>query len=149
MTNYASTQLTKLWPWPISPKAGQALSTAPHGEAVLGEISHLTTDQALLRLSSSSDGLAADEADTRLRSNGPNRVAHGDQQTALGEIVSGAINPLNLLLIGLAVVSYFLGDARAAIVIAIWWSSVSRSRSCRNTDQTRPPPNCSKWSPPR
>ena len=119
MTNYASTQFAKLWPWRIAPNVGHAPHAASQGEAVLGEISYLAADQALLRLNSSSDGLAANEADNRLRSNGPNRVAHGDQQTTFGEIVSGSLNPLNLLLSGLAVVSYFLGDARAAIVIAI------------------------------
>ena len=55
----------------------------------------------------------------RLHSVGPNEVAHEARHTVLGEILSRSVNPLNVLLLTLAAASYFIGDARAAIVIAI------------------------------
>ena len=48
----------------------------------------------------------------------PNLVAHERQQTVLEELIGRAKNPLNFLLLTLAAVSYFLGDTRAAAVIA-------------------------------
>ena len=42
-----------------------------------------------------------------------------ENRTILQEIWSRARNPLNALLLTLAAVSYFLGDIRAAIVIAL------------------------------
>ena len=50
---------------------------------------------------------------------GPNQVAHQARHTILGELVGRSINPLNILLLSLATASYFLGDQRAAIVIAV------------------------------
>src|SRR5204862_1799858 len=44
---------------------------------------------------------------------------HEARHTILGEIVSRSMNPLNLLLLTLAAASYFIGDERAAFVIAI------------------------------
>ena len=76
-------------------------------------------DEALQRLGSSANGLTTEEAEARLRSVGPNEVAHEARHTILGEIVSRSINPLNLLLLTLATASYFIGDQRAAIVIAV------------------------------
>ena len=76
-------------------------------------------DEALQRLGSSANGLTTEEAEARLRSVGPNEVAHEVRHTILGEIISRSINPLNLLLLTLAAASYFIGDQRAAIVIAV------------------------------
>ena len=59
------------------------------------------------------------EAAARLLSVGPNEVAHEARHTILVEIISRSVNPLNVLLLTLAAVSYLLGDQRAAIVIAI------------------------------
>jgi len=96
---------------------------APKGAAAsgkaLGEVALLSPDEALQRLSSNAGGLAPDQIAERLRSVGPNEVAHEARHTILGELVSRSINPLNLLLLSLATASYFLGDQRAAIVIAI------------------------------
>ena len=76
-------------------------------------------DEALQRLGSSANGLTAGETEARLRAVGPNEVAHEARHTILGEIVSRSINPLNLLLLTLATASYFIGDQRAAFVIAV------------------------------
>jgi Mg2+-importing ATPase len=73
----------------------------------------------LERLSSAATGLTPDQVEERLRSAGLNQVAHQARHTILGELIDRSINPLNLLLLSLATASYFLGDQRAAIVIAV------------------------------
>jgi P-type Mg2+ transporter len=95
----------------------------PEGSAAsgiaLGEVARLSPDEALQRLSSTAGGLTPDQVEERLRSVGRNQVAHQARHTILGELVGRSINPLNALLLSLATASYFLGDQRAAIVIAV------------------------------
>ena len=104
-------------------RGGRAAANAP-GRSVasgkaLGEIASLSPDDALQRLSSIAAGLTPDQVEERLRSTGLNRVAHQARHTILDELIGRSINPLNLLLLSLATASYFLGDQRAAIVIAV------------------------------
>ena len=84
----------------------------------MGEVAHCSSEEALQRLGSSANGLMTQEAEARLRSVGANEVAHEMRHTILGEIISRSMNPLNLLLLTLAAASYFIGDQRAAFVIA-------------------------------
>ena len=72
---------------------------------------------ALLR--TSPDGLDANEAEARLASVGANLIAREAHPSVVQELWGRAKNPLNALLLSLAAVSYFLGDVRAAVVIAI------------------------------
>ena len=65
------------------------------------------------------EGLTTEAAAQRLRTLGPNLVAHERQQSLVEELIGRARNPLNFLLLSLAAVSYFLGDKRAAAVIAV------------------------------
>ena len=81
-------------------------------------ISRLTAAQSCHRLGSSCDGIPADEAEKRLAQYGHNLVTRERNPTIAQELWSRARNPLNALLLTLATVSYFLGDIRAAIVIA-------------------------------
>ena len=75
--------------------------------------------KALLKqLGTTSEGLSAEAAAQRLSALGPNLVAHERRQSLLQELVGRAKNPLNFLLLSLAALSYFLGDKRAAAVIA-------------------------------
>jgi Mg2+-importing ATPase len=85
----------------------------------LGEFARSSPVEALQRLHSAVSGLAIDEAEERLRAVGPNQVAREVRHTILGELANRSINPLNLLLLSLATASYFLGDPRAAIMIAV------------------------------
>ena len=78
-----------------------------------------TAAAVLAALGTTAAGLADDEAAARLRAVGPNQVAHEREQTLLQEFIGKARNPLNALLLALAAVSWFTGDARAAIVIAL------------------------------
>jgi Mg2+-importing ATPase len=107
----------------IFARGRQRPADAPEGAAAsgkaLGEVALLSPDEALQQLSSNAGGLAPDQIAERLRSVGRNEVAHEARHTILGELVSRSINPLNLLLLSLATASYFLGDQRAAIVIAV------------------------------
>ncbi|MGJ0393528.1 MAG: magnesium-translocating P-type ATPase [Methylocystis sp.] len=93
--------------------AGQAVH-----DDYLAEISGLQPDEACARAGSSPEGLSQIEADARLEKFGPNRVAREAKTGILQELWGRARNPLNALLLTLAGVSYFLGDIRAAVVIA-------------------------------
>ena len=98
-------------------------ANAPEGSVAsgkaLGEIACLSPEDALQRLSSIAAGLAPDQVKERLQTTGLNQVAHQARHTILDELIGRSINPLNLLFLSLATASYFLGDQRAAIVIAV------------------------------
>jgi Mg2+-importing ATPase len=72
----------------------------------------------LKELGTTHEGLTAETAAEKLVALGPNLVAHERRQGLLQELIGRAKNPLNFLLLTLAAVSYFLGDQRAAAVIA-------------------------------
>jgi Mg2+-importing ATPase len=98
-------------------------SHRPYNEAeardgMFAEICRLQPDEACIKLRSGPEGLSSDEAKARLKKFGPNLVARQRKPTIPEEIWNRARNPLNGMLLTLAVVSYFLGDLRAAIVIA-------------------------------
>jgi Mg2+-importing ATPase len=76
-------------------------------------------DVLLKQLGTTSEGLSTEVAAQRLSALGPNLVAHERRQSLFEELVGRAKNPLNFLLLSLAAVSYFLGDKRAAAVIAV------------------------------
>ncbi len=75
-------------------------------------------DAVLAALRTSRAGLSVREAAHRLRRVGLNRIAHERRASVMRELVGRAKNPLNALLLALAVASYALGDLRAAVVIA-------------------------------
>src|SRR6516225_5751765 len=99
---------------PDSIRAEHAL--AHDGE--LAAISQLQPAEACASLGSSLEGLSATEAAARQKKYGPNLVARERKPTIPEEIWNRSRNPLNALLLTLAGVSYFLGDLRAAAVIA-------------------------------
>ena len=59
------------------------------------------------------------QAQERLRRYGPNRVARAGTPSVAREVWTCAWNPLNALLVVLAIVSALLGELRAAVVIAV------------------------------
>ena len=99
------------------PRDGAARSPS-EAEELFG-LSQLAGEASCKRLGSSAAGLAADEAAQRLKTYGLNLITREQKPTILQEIWNRAKNPLNALLLTLAVISYFLGDVRAAIVIAL------------------------------
>jgi P-type Mg2+ transporter len=72
---------------------------------------------ALLR--SSPEGQSPEEADARLAADGRNLIAQEGRPGIPRELWGRAKDPLNALLLCLAIVSYWLGDIRAAAVITI------------------------------
>jgi len=108
-----------------SPNRSEAASAArlrrhaQEGAAELIAASRLPPELACQRLESSNAGLAEDEAERRLERYGLNLVTRERKPTIIEEIWSRSKNPLNALLVTLAIVSYFLGDVRAASVIII------------------------------
>jgi Mg2+-importing ATPase len=82
-------------------------------------VSRADQDAIWAQLRTSSEGLDLTEASARLASVGPNLIAKEGRPSLPKELWGGAKSPLNALLLSLAIVSYFLGDIRAAVVIAI------------------------------
>jgi Mg2+-importing ATPase len=83
----------------------------------LASISRLPPGEACAAVASSPDGLSQGEVEVRQRRFGPNIVSREQRATIFRELWGRARDPLNALLLTLALVSYFLGDVRAAIVI--------------------------------
>jgi P-type Mg2+ transporter len=82
-------------------------------------VSRPAPEAACRHVGSSLEGLTTEEARSRLEAFGPNLVTRERKPTILQEIWGRGRNPLNALLLVLAVGSYLLGDIRAAIVIAL------------------------------
>ncbi|KWV57132.1 magnesium-translocating P-type ATPase [Rhizobium altiplani] len=84
----------------------------------LGMMSECSQDKACELLRSSHSGISSAEARLRREQYGPNLVSHEQRAPLLSEIWSRAKSPLNALLLTLGLVSYTLGDIRAAVVIS-------------------------------
>ncbi len=82
-------------------------------------LSRVPPEAACQKIGSCSSGLGADEAAQRSQRFGLNLVTREKEATIPEELWNRTKNPLNGLLISLAVVSYLLGDVRAATVIVI------------------------------
>jgi Mg2+-importing ATPase len=87
-------------------------------DTLLATVSRLQPGEACTKLGSAPEGLSDTEAAARLKKFGPNLVARERKATIPEELWRRARNPLNALLLTLAITSYFLGDVRAAVVIA-------------------------------
>jgi Mg2+-importing ATPase len=77
------------------------------------------TDAVLKELGSQLGGLSEAEADSRLKQVGTNEIAREKRQSALMRLLGNIRNPLVLLLLALAVLSYLTGDLRATVVIFV------------------------------
>jgi Mg2+-importing ATPase len=77
------------------------------------------TDTVLKELGSQLGGLSEAEADSRLKQVGTNEIAREKRQSALMRLLGNIKNPLVLLLLALAVLSYLTGDLRATVVIFV------------------------------
>ena len=89
------------------------------GSAEIVALAHADHDAVLRQLGSSKEGLTVAEADARRKAIGPNVIGQEERPTILAELIGHARNPLNILLLSLAVISFFLGDLRATIVISV------------------------------
>lgn len=83
------------------------------------QVSSLPADAACSAMGSTLAGLTAEEAGTRLKRYGANVVTREQRPSIARELWGRARNPLNELLLTLAVTSYVLGDVRAAVVVLV------------------------------
>jgi Mg2+-importing ATPase len=87
-------------------------------DTLLHDLRRLNEAALFARLGASPLGLEDQEAERRRVRDGANRVSSEQTETVLHELWARARNPLNGLLLALALSSWFLGDARAACIIA-------------------------------
>jgi len=119
------------------------LPSSHHRETAIGrrliDAAAAEPDNLLKQLGSAPEGLTTEVASQRLAALGPNLVAHERQQNLVEELIGRARNPLNFLLLSLAAISYFLGDSRAASVIAVMvlLSVFARLRAGASFQQSR------------
>jgi Mg2+-importing ATPase len=86
----------------------------------LSDIARLDPDSALVKLGTSPDGLSADEAETRIETYGKNQVAHDDHKSIPEQLARLLINPLNIMLLVLAVVNFvFLDDIESGSIVSM------------------------------
>lgn len=74
-------------------------------------------EEVLRKLETSRTGLSSEEAERRLREYGPNVVAQESKHGWLLLLMRAVVNPLVILLLVLALVSYITHDYRSAIVM--------------------------------
>ena len=93
---------------------------------LLLELAPLTAQAALERLQSRVTGLDAAEVAARRARFGANQVAHEEREALPMQLVRRLLNPLNVLLLGLAGVSVAMGDHEsAAMIVAMVLLSVT------------------------
>ncbi len=83
------------------------------------EVLSIPTEQVLARLASASEGLTTDEAQRRLESYGPNRLAERQRRAALLRFLDGLRSPLVIILLVAGVVSGVLGQPMSALIIFV------------------------------
>jgi Mg2+-importing ATPase len=86
---------------------------------LLIEVAQNTADVVLGKLQTNENGLSEEEAQERLEKYGPNVVAQEQRLGRLKLLGHACMNPLVILLLILAVVSYLTGDAGAGTVMLI------------------------------
>jgi Mg2+-importing ATPase len=96
----------------------------PHGgespvSLSLTESAQVDPDSVLRNLSSSPDGLDEAAVEQRLGQYGPNEVAAERRRSVPARLLDNVKNPLVILLLVLALVSYLTQDIRAAVIIGL------------------------------
>lgn len=113
----------------------------------IAQLAACPLEEALELLASSSNGLTASEAASRLRLHGVNDVAHAVHQSIGRELASRSVNPLNVistvrsrLCLSLWVISAPLSSLRS------WLFCPLRSDLFKSTDRQKRPKRCGAWS---
>ncbi len=76
-------------------------------EQRLRRISFVPEDELFSRISSSPNGLTQEQAETRLSEFGENVITIGYENTILHRLKEAVINPFNVILLGIALITYF------------------------------------------
>ena len=103
---------------PVPPPAVGSTSVAALGQDVLAAAREEPA-QALARLQSQADGLDTAEAARRLVRDGPNEIQHEPALPGWLRLWRCYINPFNLLLTALALLSFLSADVKATVVIGV------------------------------
>jgi Mg2+-importing ATPase len=87
---------------------------------LLNEVALLDPDAALAKLGTAAEGLSADEAARRAGTYGKNQVAREDRKSVAEQIVRLLLNPLNVMLLVLAVINFvFLQDLESGGIVSL------------------------------
>ena len=101
------------------PAAGSAGMGAPGFGQDLQASARDEPAEALVRLQSQADGLDTAEAAWRLARDGPNEVQHEPPLPGWLRLWRCYLNPFNLLLTALALLSFLSADSKATVVIGV------------------------------
>lgn len=87
--------------------------------------SSLSESEVIKSLTSSADGLSSEEARKRLIQNGPNSLDTGRKKSVFLEFLENFKSPLALILIGVSIISFFLGQyINSLIILAMVFMSI-------------------------
>ena len=111
-------QFFTMLPWLTTKKNNASVSSA-QVSARLIDIARLSADAALEKLDSSTDGLLDREAEERLDRYGANTVHHKAVKSIPRQLLDRFKNPLNILLLTLAAISFFMGDRESSAIISV------------------------------
>lgn len=101
---------------PISP--AKSADRAIHFSPILAEVAQLEKNAVFSRMKTAPEGLSTEEAADRWAEAGPNVVAASKHRGWPWRLFSATRNPLVILLIVLAAISFATGDANAGFVMA-------------------------------
>lgn len=80
---------------------------------------HMSVQELLKILQTSEHGLPQAEAKKRLKESGLNEIAHEKATTWYALLFRNFKNPFNILLISLGIISFFIGENDAVIIISV------------------------------
>ncbi|MER2520446.1 MAG: magnesium-translocating P-type ATPase [Bdellovibrionales bacterium] len=110
----------------------------------LGELSRMDADAVVAKLDSRTEGLASEEAEVRLQRYGKNLVAREERRSAVDLLLRLLINPLNVMLLLLAIANIFLlGDLKsggivlAMVVVSVTLTYIQEHRSSSAAEKLR------------
>jgi P-type Mg2+ transporter len=99
----------------IFKRAGAQVRVSP----LLADVARIVPAEALEKLQTTENGLIEEEAQRRLEEYGPNVIAQEQRSGRIQLLGHACMNPLVILLLILASLSYLTGDARAGTVMLI------------------------------
>jgi len=121
-----------------------AVARAPRIDSTLGEIARCDANDALSHLESHADGLAPEEAAARLEKYGPNVIAREGQKSVIRQLAERLINPLNVMLLLLVLLNFFILDdidsgsvVLVMVVLSVSLSFLQEFRSDRAAEKLR------------
>jgi Mg2+-importing ATPase len=101
------------------PSRPNSAEKAIHFSPILAEVAQLETSDVFSRMKTSLEGLTEDEAASRWAEIGPNVVTAHKHRGWPWRLLTATRNPLVILLIVLATISFATGDARAGSVMTL------------------------------